>query len=267
MVFVGTSGFSYDDWKGAFYPTGTPKGKYFEYYARFFDACEINSTYYAPATRRLTESLLARSRGRVTFSIKLGRETTHEGDAGPERLRAFDDAVAPLAQAGALGAVLAQFPQSFHPDAAGKALLERIREGLPGRPLVLEFRNARWADERVFAWMRANDLALCCVDEPRLPGLFPPVVRATAGSLAYLRLHGRNAEKWHRHEEAWERYDYLYSDEELRSLLPAVRRLAAEAGKVFVFANNHYRAKAVRNALRLRELLEEEAPRSTAGAT
>lgn len=256
VILIGTSGFSYEDWKGPFYPPKMGKARFLEYYAGHFSACEINATYYAPPTARMTEGLLRKSGGRVTFSVKANRRMTHELDADAQAFRDFRDALKPLADAGKLGAVLAQFPQSFKPDVRGKETVEKIFGELGGLPLVFEFRHARWAHERVFAWLEERDIGLCCVDEPPLPGLFPPLVRVTSRRLAYLRFHGRNAAKWHEHEEAYERYDYLYTQDELEAWVPRIRKMADGAQQVLVFYNNHFRAQAVTNARQMAALLE-----------
>ena len=87
--------------------------------------------------------------------------------------------------------------------------LARLQRDLDGLPLVVEFRNARWLKVEVFQWLRKQDIGFCCVDEPQLPNLMPPVAEAT-GKIAYVRFHGRNKEKWWQPEQAWERYDYSY---------------------------------------------------------
>lgn len=263
MLHIGTSGYSYDDWKGPFYPGDLPKNRFLEFYAQRFDTVEINSTYYAPPSARMTGGLVRRSSGRVTFAVKANRRMTHERDADDGFYAGFCSALAPLEEAHVLGAVLAQFPQSLKPDRGGREAVERVRQGLEGLPLVFEFRDASWADPRVFAWMRDNGVGLCCVDVPPIPSLFPPVAEVTSG-LAYLRCHGRNAARWYEHEEAYERYDYRYSDGETREIASSVRKLEKLAlshvegasGNVFVFYNNHFRAKAVDGAERLKRELE-----------
>ncbi len=257
MIYVGTSGFSYDDWKGPFYPQRLGRSRMLEFYADRFRAVEVNSTYYAPPSRRMIEGLVRRSGGRVVFAVKANRRMTHERDADDACFSGFRDALAPLEEAGVLGAVLAQFPQSLKPDRAGRAALERMLEAFPGMPLVFEFRDVTWDDGRVLAWMRSHGVGLCCVDAPPIEGLFPPVVEVTSPRIAYLRCHGRNAASWYDHEDAWQRYDYLYSDAETDEIAGKVRSLAAGASDVFVFYNNHYRAKAVDGARRLRAALHD----------
>lgn len=121
-------------------------------------------------------------------------------------------------------------------------------------PVVVEFRNAQWLTEETFALLREQRFGFCCADEPRLKGLLPPVAEATA-QVAYVRFHGRNAQKWWQHAQAYERYDYTYRKEELEEWTPKIRKLNAAAETVFVFANNHYRGQGIDTARQLRLML------------
>jgi uncharacterized protein YecE (DUF72 family) len=164
--------------------------------------------------------------------------------------------VRPLAQAGKLACVLAQFPQSFRPTPENTTYLSVVREGLGDLPGVVEFRHAAWATEEVFAQLRALGLGYAVVDEPRLPGLMPPTAVAT-GPVSYVRFHGRNGAQWHRHTEAWQRYDYDYGDDELREWTAPIRALEAETTDTVVIFNNTPRAQAVANARGLTAMLRE----------
>ncbi len=128
--------------------------------------------------------------------------------------------------------------------------------GLAGVDLVVEFRNRAWICDATFRLLEELNVGYCCVDQPRLRGLIPPVACATS-PVAYIRFHGRNADKWWEHEHAWQRYDYLYSREELEEWLPKVERLAEHAERIFIFFNNHYQAQAVQNALLFRDMLAD----------
>ncbi len=243
MILVGTSGFDYDDWRGSFYPEGLPKRSQLEYYSGHFAALELNFSYYRLPGARQLSSMVERTGGRVAFAIKAHRSMTHERTAGEAEYRAFADALLPLEEAGALAAVLAQFPHSFSQCEENRAYLRRLADRL-GPRLVFEPRNDEWVEEPVLNWLGKIGVALCCVDEPALPGLMPPVARATA-SPAYVRFHGRNAAKWYRHDAAHERYDWRYSAGELSEWVSRVRELDTAAEKVLVFFNNHFQAKAV----------------------
>ncbi len=257
IIYVGTSGFSYKDWVEAFYPPELPKRRWLEYYARHFKACELNFTYY-----RLPEKDLMRRLGHSVpadfiFTVKVYKGLTHQRPASERDFAVFLKGLEPLLAEEKLGCLLAQFPYSFAPSTENRRYLEFLAEQFASVPLVVEFRNARWLTEETFAFLRENNVGFCCVDEPPLRGLLPPIARATA-DIAYVRFHGRNKEKWWNHEEAWERYDYIYSREELEEWIPRVRRLADRTVRVFLFANNHWKGQAVGTAQLLRDILSEE---------
>ncbi len=259
-IYLGTSGFSYDDWIGHFYPADMVKANMLPFYGRRFRCVEINATYYTPPSERMIQSFIARTPPEFQFVIKGHKQITHEpasdeAEAG-SIFEAFRTSLAPLADAGKLGCILLQFPYSFRPAPANVSYLEEVVERMGWAPLTVEFRNSHWVDERTFDLLRRLGVAFCCVDEPRLSGLMPPVAVATA-PLAYVRFHGRNAAKWWEHEQAYERYDYLYSEDELREWTDKIRALADSAEKTFVFFNNHYRGQAAINAEQLIQLLSE----------
>ncbi len=252
MIKIGTSGFSYDDWAGAVYPADLPAREQLAFYAREFSTVEINVTTYRVPDGRTIQGWARKTPDGFLFSVKAHQGLTHEREA-PD-FSGFVAALRPLTEAGKLGCVLAQFPYAFHATAENRAYLGRLREGFGELPVVVEFRNAGWIAPPTFELLRGLNLGFCCVDEPRLKGLLPPVVMAT-GPVAYVRFHGRNAAKWYNHEEAWERYDYLYSREELAEWAPKLRQLDAEAPLTLVYFNNHYCGKAAAGARDLGQLL------------
>jgi uncharacterized protein YecE (DUF72 family) len=254
MIRLGTSGFSYDDWVGVFYPPDLPKREWLAYYARQFDTVELNVTYYRIPDRRTVMGWIDRTPGDFLFAVKAFGGLTHERQE-PD-FAAFLEAVEPLRQAGKLGCLLAQFPYSFAPTGRNWDYLERLREGLADHRVVVEFRQRGWVQDSTFERMTRLGLGFCCVDEPRLDGLMPPVARATS-PVAYVRFHGRNARKWWEHEQAWERYDYTYPAEELREWVPRLRQLELESEVVLVYANNHYRSQSVDTLRALRAMLAE----------
>ena len=254
MIYIGTSGFSYKDWVGPYYPTALPKTEWLSYYAREFHACEINFTYYRLPDVRTLAAMADKTPEGFLFTVKASKELTHERESNAQAFAQFVHALQPLLERGKLGCVLAQFPYSFHPGKKSRDYLRAFRELMVDLPVVIEFRNARWLSAETFALLRENDLGFCCVDEPRLKGLIPPIAEATS-KVAYVRFHGRNAQKWWHHNKAWERYDYTYSREELAEGVPKIKELDAQAEDTFVFANNHWRAQAVDTARQLRLLL------------
>jgi len=254
MILIGTSGYSYPEWRGTFYPERLPQARMLAHYAEAFPAVELNATYYRIPTARMLESIVRRAGGRLTFAVKAPRELTHDRAKAAEALPPFREALKPMEEAGALGCLLLQFPFSFTPGAAAAAHILALREGLGDLPAVVEFRHRRWVSQDTFDWLRRHRLGFCCVDEPQLPGLLPPEAVAT-GPVAYVRFHGRNAARWWRHAEAWERYDYLYTDEELRPWVRRLRGLESQATTVFAFFNNHAGGQAVTNARMMARLL------------
>jgi len=255
MIYFGTSGFSYDDWVGSFYPLGMPKREWLTYYAREFDACEVNSTYYALPRPSTLKAMAEKTGGDFVFSIKAHREMTHQREDNASIFEAFCQVLEPLIAAGKLGCILAQFPYSFKFNRRNWEYLGRFRERLGELPVVVEFRNAQWLRSEVFDWLRRHDLGFCCVDEPRLPNLLPPLAEATS-KVGYVRFHGRNSAKWWQHEQAHERYDYSYSPSELSEWLPRIRKLDGMAERTFVFANNHWQGQAVGTIRQLRVMLD-----------
>jgi len=255
MILVGTSGYSYDDWRGHFYPPELSKNKWLEFYAQHLPAVEINYTYYRPPAARTLAGMVERTRGKMNFAVKLHGSMTHERTAAPENYRAFLDACMPMREAGVLGTLLAQFPYSFHHNPANCDYLRRLREHLPDSDVVVEMRNARWVKQETFALLKELNFGWCNVDEPRLKGLLPPTAVATS-DVGYVRFHGRNAEKWWQHERPEQRYDYLYTEAELAEWIPKLKQLEKLTKRTYAFTNNHFESKAVKNALMLIDLLK-----------
>jgi uncharacterized protein YecE (DUF72 family) len=255
VLYLGTSGFSYDDWVGNFYPIGMPKKEWLTYYAREFNTCEVNSTYYSLLQLSSVKAMVEKTNDNFLFSIKAHQEMTHQRENNATVFEAFCQMLEPIISAGKLGCVLAQFPYSFRPNRTNWDYLRLFRERLGKLPVVIEFRNAQWLRKEVFDWLRHLDLGFCCVDEPPLPNLLPPLAELTS-EIGYIRFHGRNSAKWWQHEHAYERYDYSYTPQELSEWLPKIRKLDSVAEKTFVFANNHWRGQAVGTIRQLRVMLD-----------
>lgn len=255
MIYLGTSGFSYDDWVGSFYPVGLPKREWLTYYAQEFNACEINATYYALPGPATLKAMVEKTDADFLFSIKANQEMTHQQENNDSVFGAFREMLTSVIAAGKLGCILAQFPYSFGFNRRNWGYLDLLRAQLAGLPLVIEFRNARWLRRDVLDWLRQYDLGFCCVDEPPLPNLLPPIAEVTS-KIGYVRFHGRNSAKWWEHEHAYERYDYSYTPQELAEWLPRIRKLDSIAEKTFIFANNHWRGQAVGTIRQLRVMLD-----------
>jgi len=255
-IRVGTSGYSFADWVGPFYPPGTRPGDFLEHYARHFPAVEVNATYYRIPEPRVLERMALRTPADFRFVVKLHQSMTHEGPPPAGRIREFMAAIEPLKRAGKYDGLLAQFPWGFRRSAASKAHLEALRAAFAGEPLHAEFRNDSWAHPGLGPWLAERDIGYCAVDEPALRGLMPPLALLTTDR-AYVRFHGRNAATW------WgrgggDRYDWNYSERELGEWLEKVRKLAEQARRTYLFFNNCHAGQAARSAKLMQELLRRQ---------
>ena len=257
MIYVGTSGFSYQDWVGPVYPAGTRKKDFLELYSRRFNALEVNYTYYRMPSPETMSALVEKSGGEVRLTVKLTDIFTHKRSSTADDARQFVEAMTPLQEAGILGGLLAQFPFSFKPDRDNSRYLARLRDRFESLPLVVEFRNHGWIVDRLFPFLRNRDIGFCNVDEPQLPGLIPPTEHVTS-NLGYVRFHGRNIAKWWNHDRPEERYDYRYSTAELQEWIPRLRHMQESCQDLFVFFNNHFTGKAVDNASEMIDLLSRK---------
>jgi len=263
MIKVGTSGFQFADWKGVVYPEGIKAPEMLPYLEREwgFQAMEVNFTYYSMPGTRTFQSLAEKTSQGMDFSVKAHQTMTHRVPATPaERedvFSRFAGALRPLEAQGKLAAVLFQFPYGFAPKPESYAYLIEVRERLSGLPVVVELRNAAWDSElpALTKFLREHDLAYCAVDLPRLKGL-PALHAEFTAEPAYLRLHGRN-HKWFKATRD-ERYDYLYTDEELHEFLPPIHTLQERAAKTLVFFNNCHAGQAALNGRTLMRMLQEE---------
>ena len=255
MIYFGTSGFSYNDWVGNFYPAGMPQREWLSYYAREFNTCELNSTFYALPKLSSLKAMVGKTGEDFLFCIKANQEMTHQREDNAPVFDAFCQVLEPFITTGKLGCILAQFPYSFGFNRHNWDYLKLFKERLGELPLVIELRNAQWLRSEVFDWLHQHDLGFCCVDEPQLPNLLPPLAEATS-KIGYVRFHGRNSAKWWQHEQAYERYDYSYTPQELSEWLPKIQKLDRVAEKTFVFANNHWRGQAIDTIRQLRIMLD-----------
>ena len=254
-IYVGTAGFSYSDWKGNFYPPALRQSSMLEEYARHFPVVEINSTYYAIPEPERINSMAKRTPPRFQFNVKANREMTHEIGNGKKVFEDFRRAIRPLEDHGKLGCVLAQFPWAFKNGEQNRRYLSKLAERMGGLETVVEFRNASWETDETLDLLSSLGLGYCCVDEPRLQGLPSPRVALTS-RIAYVRMHGRNADNWWAQgRESWERYDYLYSEEELAEWLPKIEDLSDNSDRVYVIFNNHYKGQAPTNARTFEQML------------
>ena len=261
MIRIGTAGYAYKDWEGPVYPVPRPDGfDPLRFMAGFFPCLEMNVTFYRvpePAhVARWTKKVEDRPDFRFTF--KLYKGLTHDGEDEP--LRPFLEALEPCRAAGRLGAILLQFPFFFRNTQENRARLATLADGLRGWPCAVEVRDRGWLAPPALDFLKRLGLSLCAIDICQTKTSVPPAT-LTTGPLGYVRLHGRNAEAWFdRNAPVHRKYDYLYSDAELKGWADRVRTIAQGTDSTYVITNNHFGGKAVANAFTLSRLLTGTAP-------
>ena len=262
MIRVGVAGWDYDDWRGPVYPEPAPRGfDPLEWLSGWFQLVEVNSTFYRPASAKAVRSWMSRVSGQADFrfTAKVWRRFTHDRQPfTAEDVRAAREALDLLSGGGRLGAALLQFPWSFKRDEASREWLRDVTAAFRGLPLVVEVRHASWNVPEMYASLAAQGIGFVNLDQPLFRGSLAPSAVATA-QVGYVRIHGRNAQDWFRAGATRdERYDYLYTPDELRPWAERVRQVAASPGvtDVHVVTNNHWQGQEVVNALQLRSLLE-----------
>ncbi len=288
---IGTSGWSYPTgqgtWNGLFYPAtrskraGTAGFDELRFYAEHFDTVEVNSTFYGPPRAEVTRGWVDRTPAGFEFSVKLYQKFTHPkmfraaalktapGSEGPlldllaqvtrSDIDDFRAGIEPLAASGKLGAVLAQFPSSFHSSPEARAYLAQLLSALSDYPVAVELRHKSWSDafSETLALLNGAGAAWAQIDEPKFRLSIEQHQLPNVASFYYLRLHGRNAAAWWQHERSEDRYNYLYSADELRVFSDVAGAARQLVKKSYLYANNHFSSKSVVNAVMLKAQLGE----------
>jgi len=258
---IGPAGWSYPDWNGYVYPKKKPKGFHeASFLAEFFDTIEINTSFYNPVKPEIAKHWLERvsANRNFMFTAKLWQRFTHEMSASKEDEKLVREGFEPLRDAGKLGAVLLQFPFSFHRTAETTEYLMALLKRFADFPLVVEVRHASWNVPETFALLAEHNAGFCNIDQPVI-GRSLKATDETTSPVGYVRLHGRRYDTWFSDDEkipSHERYNYLYSKEELKPWVARIERIEENARDVFVITNNHYQGKAVVNALQLISILK-----------
>lgn len=288
---IGTSGWNYPDgpgtWNGVFYPAARSRPKSFDelaFYAEHFDTVEVNSTFYGQPRAEVCRTWADRTPDGFEFSVKLYQKFTHPRmfearmtkslpDAArddrellrtlarpnPADLDEFRRGIEPLAAGGRLGALLAQFPASFKDSPASRDHLAGLLKAFSDHRVAVELRHRSWSDGIADTLSLLNEFqaAWVQIDEPKFRFSIRQNQLPNVHGFYYVRLHGRNADAWWRHEKSEDRYNYLYSAGELKEFsatADAARRLV---GKVYLYTNNHFSAKSVANAAMIKQQLGE----------
>ncbi len=263
-ILIGTSGYSYSDWKGIFYPQNLPPDKYLSFYADHFPFTELNFSYYRQPDEKQCDHFIRSTPENFLFTIKAHQSLTHLRDKSwMNDAKTFIKGAGPLLKSGRLGAVLLQFPFSFHYSKENRIYLSELCDCLSdtkggGLPLSLEFRNSQWQRARVWDGMEKRKVCWIITDNPPLAGLPVRELKVTSET-AYIRFHGRNSKNWWKGNNV-SRYDYRYSPEELGEWVTMVSSLANQVKRLFIAFNNHHKGQAVDNALELTKLLTDNPP-------
>jgi uncharacterized protein YecE (DUF72 family) len=289
-IRIGTSGWNYPSgrgtWNGVFYPASRGRSKMFDelsFYAAHFNTVEVNSTFYGQPRAEVTRGWADRTPGGFEFSVKLYQKFTHPelyrkrvasalpggeqnddlanaiGQANAADLDEFRRGIEPLANARKLGALLAQFPASFKDSEASRDSLGRLLRAFAGYPVAVELRHRSWSDRIAETLELLNEFGAAWVqiDEPKFRFSIRQNYLPNIKGFYYMRLHGRNADQWWRHDKSEDRYNYLYSNDELKEFSEtagAVRRLVK---KTYLYTNNHFSAKSIANAVMIKKQLGE----------
>jgi uncharacterized protein YecE (DUF72 family) len=282
-------------WNGVFYPPARGRDKRFDeltFYAEHFDTVEVNSTFYGQPRPEVTRAWAARTPAGFEFSVKLYQKFTHPGmfketlsvkkgsggiaDRVPRKtppdpffdeivranqadLDAFRTGIEPLAASGKLGALLAQFPPSFKDAPASRDSLAQLLRAFQGYRVAVELRHRSWSDALAATLTLLDEFGAAWVqiDEPKFHFSIRQNYLPNVRGFYYMRLHGRNAAQWWRHEKAEDRYNYLYSADELKEFVETADAARSLVKKLYLYTNNHFSAKSVANAAMIKQQLGE----------
>jgi uncharacterized protein YecE (DUF72 family) len=288
---IGTSGWNYPSgrgtWNGVFYPPSRGRARGFDelsFYAEHFNTVEVNSTFYGQPRPEVARAWAARTPQRFEFSVKLYQKFTHPkmfkqayvkgvaaGDAGagalldvlakPNQsdLDEFKRGVDPLASSGKMGVLLAQFPPSFKSDGPSRDYLAWLLHAFAGYSVAVELRHATWSDTLgdTLALLNASGAAFVQIDEPKFHLSIRQNQLPNIQGVYYMRLHGRNAAQWWKHDKAEDRYNYLYSADEISEFVETLDAAREIVRKAYLYTNNHFSAKSVANAAMIKKQLGE----------
>ena len=258
-IRIGPAGWSYTDWEGTVYPPHGSKFDQLAYLASFFDTIEINSPFYRihPPTHAKSWVRRVSANPDFRFTTKVFRGFTHEEAALADAdIKAFRDYLDPLMDADRLGAILLQFPWSFKNTPESRARLADLFRAFDEYPKALEVRHSTFQNDEFLSFLDDANVSWVNVDQPLFEHSVKPADSVT-GPIAYARLHGRNYEKWFAHAESWERYNYLYSKEELEPWVGRIESMSRNKD-TYVVTNNHFRGQAILNAGELKEALGQD---------
>ncbi len=269
-IYVGTAGWSYDDWVGSFYPKKQTKDfDWLVFYSRYFNTVEVNASYYTYLSPKVVEGCLNKIEAKddFLFNIKLHQDFTHSKRIDIPRVNAVKYNLDILSKANRLGGLLIQFPYSFELNKDNANHVKNLIDTFPEYEKFVEVRHKSWLIERFFKFIGTNKTSLCAIDQPIIGDAveFKPII---AGDNLYLRFHGRNSNAWKNsfnnfgqkqtYVQQSERYNYFYTLEELEDINKKIKDVFDAVKKIYVILNNHPHGNAVANALELIHMLSNK---------
>jgi uncharacterized protein YecE (DUF72 family) len=255
MIYIGTSGYSYPDWVGTFYPPGSKQTDFIHLFQESFSFVELNYSYYRMPERKHMASFLSRLEEDTIFTIKAPGLFTHERNPSQKDFHGLKDSLQESLEKDKCKALILQFPYSFKYQRESRLYLDNLCKNLEGIPLAIEMRSNEWNNPSFIQGLKERRISLIHTDQPSLKGLWQGLSEPTT-SLGYIRFHGRNSENWWTGDNV-SRYDYLYNAEELSSWLDKIGKMAEKVKVLLVAFNNHSKGKAVQNARQLRKFIEK----------
>jgi len=261
--FIGTAGWSYKDWEGIVYPEKKVQNFHpLIFLARYINIVEINSTFYRPPSIYISLSWVKKIENHPDFllSVKLHQVFTHQRkDYSMKDVDDFKLGLEPLRTKERLAAILIQFPWSFASTTANNEYLINLFVLFKDYPLALEVRHSSWDNDNFYKLLSEHNVCFCNIDQPIFRNSIQPSSISTNSQFSYVRLHGRNYENWFKKDAGRdERYNYLYTKEELEGWIKRIKELGSQSSNVYIITNNHYRGQALANALQIKNMLTGE---------
>lgn len=260
----GTAGWSYAHWNGIVYPKAKPRGFHqLEYLAEYFDAVEINTSFYQSLKPELTRLWASRvsHNSRFLFSAKLHRAFTHERRLEAAEIAEFKEGLLPLLRSRKLGCLLMQFPWTFRFTEENREWLIRLRRAFHEFPLVAEMRHDSWMRDEALGTFIDYRIGFCNIDQPEYTRAMPPTAFLTS-AIGYVRLHGRNPLNslgaFESQPNRARQHDYLYTQPELAAWQQRIDRIRRSAETTFVIANNDVSGKSAVNVFQLQRMMGDE---------
>lgn len=257
--YIGTAGWTYPDWKLIFGDQKKRGESELTLLTKWFNCCEINSSFYAIPDEKKAAGWISKIKNAndFLFTVKLYQGFTHEQKLDKDKIAMFKKSISVINDEGRLGALLCQFPYSFKMTDESLKYLSDLAGEFAEYPLTVETRCGAFNSNAFIDFLKEKNIAFCNIDQPAVSGNLPITSHITS-DFAYIRFHGRKKETWFKENEGYkgERYDYLYTQREIAEWIDIIKGMLKKIVKVFIITNNHYRGKAVANAMQIKNMLD-----------